>query len=109
MNFALGYLDLKKLKNRLRNLHELFVKSLNDIACRKFGMLGWNQWDQKHQQKVIIFPTCNIVHPCIDVVALKYVQDIPICVCNRNQAKKDLHRYLFFLIDSDHNYRPDEI
>ena len=33
-------------------------------------------WEQRNQQEVIIFPTRTIVHPCIDVLAVKYVHDI---------------------------------
>ena len=33
-------------------------------------------WDQKNQQRVIIVPTLIIVHPCIDVVTVKYVHGI---------------------------------
>ena len=34
-------------------------------------------WDQKEQQQVIIYSTQNIVHPYLDFVAIKYVNDIP--------------------------------
>ena len=33
-------------------------------------------WDLKNQKQVIISPTRTIVHPCLDVVTLKYVYDI---------------------------------
>ena len=34
-------------------------------------------WGQKNQQQIITYPTWTIVHPCIDVVEVKYVHDIP--------------------------------
>ena len=40
------------------------------------GKINW-YWDHKKQQQVIIFPTQNIVHPFLYVVAVKYVHDIP--------------------------------
>ena len=58
---------------------------------------------QKNQKQVIIVPTQNIVHPCLDVVAVKYVHDIPRSIFNRNQAKQDLQRHPIFITDSDHN------
>ena len=45
-------------------------------------------WEKKHQQQVIIFPTLTIVNPCIDVMLVKYVHDIPRNACNRNQVKQ---------------------
>ena len=47
-------------------------------------------WEQKNQQQVIIVPTQTIVHPCIDVVEVKYVHDILRSVFNINQAKQAL-------------------
>ena len=32
----------------------------------------------------------NIVYTCLDVVAVKYVHDIPKIICNRNYAKQSL-------------------
>ena len=47
-------------------------------------------WEHKHKQQVIIIPTQTIVHPFLDVVAVKYVHNITRSVCNRNQATQDL-------------------
>ena len=61
-------------------------------------------WDHKQQQQVIIIPTRTIVHPCLDVLEVKYVHDIAISVNNRNQAKQDLQRHPIFWTEDDHNY-----
>ena len=45
-------------------------------------------WDHKKQQQVIIVPTWTIAHPCIDVVAVKDVHDIPKSIFNRNNSKR---------------------
>ena len=47
---------------------------------------NWD-WDQKQQQQVIIFPTRTIVHPCLDVMTVKDVHDIPRSICNKKQEK----------------------
>ena len=65
-------------------------------------------WEQKNKQQVIIVTTRTIVHPCLYVVAVKYVHDIPRSGCNRNQAKQDLQRHPIGLTDSDHDYIPEE-
>ena len=44
-------------------------------------------WKQQSLQQNIIFSTRTIVHICLDVVRITYVQDIPKTVCNRIQAK----------------------
>ena len=47
------------------------------------------------------------MHPCIDVVTVKYVYDIPKIICNRNHAKQALQKHHIFLTDSDHDYTPE--
>ena len=47
-------------------------------------------WYQKKKKQVNIFPTRTIVHTCLDVVAIKYVHDIPKSIWNRNHTKKAL-------------------
>ena len=54
-------------------------------------------WDHKNQQRVIIFPTQTIVHPCLDVVAVKYAHDIPIIICNRDQEKQTLQKHPIYV------------
>ena len=64
---------------------------------------------EKQQQQVIIVPTCNILNPCLNVIVIKYIHDMPRSVCNINQPKQDLQRHHKWLNDSDNNYIIDEI
>ena len=65
--------------------------------------------EQKDQQQFIIFLTRTIVHPCIDVVVVKYVHGIPRSVCNRNQTKQASQRHPIYLTDPDHDYILDKV
>ena len=42
---------------------------------------------EENKPEVIISPTRTIVILCLDVVAVKYVHDIPKSICNRKHAK----------------------
>ena len=66
-------------------------------------------WYQKHQQKIIVIPTCTILHPCLDVILVKCIQDIPRSFCNWNQANQDLQIIPICVTDSNHDYIIDEI
>ena len=66
-------------------------------------------WEQKNHQQVNIFPTYTIVHPFLDVVAVKYVHDIPRFFCNRNQSKQALQIHPLFLTDSYNDYTLEDI
>ena len=65
-------------------------------------------WEQKKQHQVIVVLKQTIVHPCLVVVALKDVRDIPKSICNRNNTKQALRNYPIFLTDSDHGYILEE-
>ena len=54
-------------------------------------------------------PTRTILHPCIDVVRITGVQDIPKTVCNRIQAKKSIQEHPICLTNADYDYILDEI
>ena len=60
-------------------------------------------------QQTIMFPTCIIIHPCIDVITIIYVQDIPKIFFNRIQAKKYIQRHPIIMKDADYDYILDEI
>ena len=66
-------------------------------------------WEHIQQQQVIIVTTLTILQPCLDVVLVEYVHDIPRSICNRNQSKQDLQRHPICLNDSDHNYILEKI
>ena len=61
-------------------------------------------WEQKSRQQVIIAPTWTILYPCLDVVSVKDVHDIPKIIYNRNNAKRALRKLHICLTDSDHDY-----
>ena len=61
-------------------------------------------WEHKQQQKVIIVSTQTILYQYIDVVTVKYVQDIPRSACNRKQEKMALQRHYIRLNDSGYDY-----
>ena len=53
---------------------ELFVKAQYCICMQE--NTNW-YWEYKNQQQVIISPTQTVVNPCLYVVAVKDVYDIP--------------------------------
>ena len=55
------------------------------------------------------FPTLTIVHPSIDVIVVKDVQDTPKIICITNQACQDLQRCYISTNDSDDNYILDGV
>ena len=44
-------------------------------------------WKQQPPQQTIIVTTRTILHPRLDVITIRYVQDIPNNVCDRIQEK----------------------
>ena len=46
-------------------------------------------------------PTRIILHPCIDVITIIYLQDIPKNLCDRIQAKKNIQRHPIIMTDAD--------
>ena len=73
---------------------ELVIKTQYIICIQENTNL---YWCKKNQQQYTIVTTQTIVHPCIDVVAVKYVHYIPISSCNINQPKKALQRHTICL------------
>ena len=55
-----------------------------------FSMQENTNWYGKQQplQQTIIFQTRTIIHTCLGVIILRYVQDIPNNLCISNQAGK---------------------
>ena len=66
-------------------------------------------WKQQSLQQTIIVPTHTILRPCIDVVRIIDVQDIPKTVCNRIPKKQSIQRHPMFLTDADYDCTLDEI
>ena len=66
-------------------------------------------WDQHPQNKVIMVPTCTILHPQVDVTIITDIHDKPKSVCNRTQSKEDISRHHICLTDSNYEYISEEI
>ena len=60
-------------------------------------------WEQTQKQNIIVFPTCTIINPCLEIIVVKYFQDIPKSVCNINQSQQDLKISPICITDSDHD------
>ena len=54
-------------------------------------------------------PIRKILRPCLDVIIIIDVQDIPKNFCNMIQAKKSIQRHPICITDADYNYILDEI
>ena len=54
-------------------------------------------------------PTCTILHPRLEVIIIRYVQDIPEKFCIRNEAKKEIQRHPIIVTDADYDYILDGI
>ena len=54
-------------------------------------------------------PTRTILHPHLDVITIRYLQDIPKNICGINQAKKAIQMYPNNITDDDYDYISDEI
>ena len=60
-------------------------------------------WEKSQQQNNIIVPTLTFIHPCLDVMEVTEVKQIPKSVCNVNQARRYLQRHRICITDSN-NY-----
>ena len=60
-------------------------------------------------QHNIIVPTRTIIHPHLDVITIRYVQDIPNNLCSRIQAKENIQRHPIIMTDAGYYYILDEI
>ena len=64
-------------------------------------------WKQKPLQLPIIFPTLTILHPRLDFITIRYVQDIPKNFCNSIQEKIAIQRHTIIMNDADYDYISD--
>ena len=72
---------------------ELVVKSQYLYSMQENTNLYWKQQPLKH---TIMVPTRTILHPCLDVIIIRYVQDIPKNVFNMIQAKKHTNTSYYY-------------
>ena len=61
---------------------ELICQSTLHELC---AILYKGEMGTKTTTKKIIFPTCKIAHPCLDVMSATEAKKIPNNLCNRNQ------------------------
>ena len=61
-------------------------------------------WKQHSLQPNIIVTTIIIIHPRLDFVIIRYVQDIPKNVCNRIKEKISIQRHPICMTDADYDY-----
>ena len=68
-------------------------------------------WYQKQQplQQTIIVPTCTILHPHLDVITIRYVQEIPRKFCNTVQEKNPYKELHICMTDANYDSILDEI
>ena len=64
---------------------ELVVKA--QYLCSMQENTNW-YWKQQPLQHNIMVTTCTILHPCLGIITIRYVQDIPNNDCNRIQEAK---------------------
>ena len=60
-------------------------------------------------KQTIIVPTCTIIHPSLDVIIIRYVQDIPNNLCSRNRSKNVIQIHPIIMTDADYDSILDEI
>ena len=68
-------------------------------------------WYLKQQplQQTIIVPTHTILHPCLEVIIIRYVQDILKKFCGGSEAKNAIQRHTIIVTYADYDYIMDEI
>ena len=59
-------------------------------------------WKKSQQQNNNIVRICTFVHPCLDLMAVTEVKQIPNTLYSRNQSRKAFQGRPIFLTDSDH-------
>ena len=74
-----------KVDRQVISAGKLFVKA--QYRCYVQEKTNW-YWKQQPLKQTIIVPTRTILHPCLEVVFNRYVQDIPKKPCSRNEEKK---------------------
>ena len=65
--------------------------------------------NQQPLQQTIIVTTRIILHPRLDVITIRYVQDIHKNLYNRIQAKKSIQRHPIIMTDANYDCILDEI
>ena len=66
-------------------------------------------WKQQPLQHTIIIPTHTILHPHIDVIIIRFIQDTHKNICSRNQLEKAIQIHTIIVTVADYDYILDEI
>ena len=66
-------------------------------------------WKHQPLQHTITFPTLTIIHPYLDVIIIRHVQDIPKKICSMIQAQNFIQRHPIIMTDADSDYLLDEM
>ena len=66
-------------------------------------------WKQQPLQQTIIVSTRTILHTPLEVIIIRYVQDIPKKLCGRSEAKKSIQRHIIVVTDADYDCIMDGI
>ena len=66
-------------------------------------------WKQQQLQQSTLVPTRTILHPRLEVIKIRYVQDIHNNICSRIQAKQSMQRHPTIKTDTEYDYILDEI
>ena len=104
--YVIQFLSEAYMLQNNTKIGKLVVKE--QYLCSMQENTNW-YWKQQPLQQTIIFPTCKILHSCLDVITIIYIQDIPKNLYNRIQAKKSIQRHPIITTDADYDYILDEI
>ena len=74
----------KTIYGQVISAGELFVKAQYICSMQE---KNW-YWKQQPLQQTTIVPTRTILHPCVDVIIIRYVQDTPKKCFSRNKETK---------------------
>ena len=66
-------------------------------------------WKKQPLQQTIIVPTITILHPHLEFILIRYIQDIPKKLYGGSKAKKSIQRHSIIVTDADYEYIVDEI
>ena len=91
---------------KISKVGDLFFKS-QYMSCMKYNTNRY--WVKLQQQNNIIVTTHIIVHPCLYVMSVTELKQIPKSVWDINQARNTLQRHTIYITDYDCDYILDEI
>ena len=100
------YKIIQKLTYKFFLLENQFSRHNIFALCKE--KTNW-YWKQQPLQHTIIFPTRIIRNPRLEVIILRYVQDIPKKLCGRDEAKKSIQIHPIIMTDADYDYILDKI